>query len=233
MSPIAAAISRKVHGTALIGWIITQAVVTAVAYVVPQVQRLITRHELRSLEQAELAGRTKARVAMNDALHPVLQSLGRAATAAGARERRTSIDQAIPAVLATAAVLLGPDRSRACWFEYEAGPPKRLVPVAHHGRAGSPTSVFDEGTPNGDTALAMVLSSSNLICHDIHTDPPLGWDSEKRRDYATFISVSVVAGDTAFGMLTLDAPDAGGLTDDDLQMLRLFASALGVALALR
>jgi hypothetical protein len=45
--------------------------------------------------------------------------------------------------------------------------------------------------------------------------------------------VTVAAGDTAFGMLTLDALEPGDLSNDDLHMLGLMASALAAALAQR
>jgi transcriptional regulator with GAF, ATPase, and Fis domain len=79
----------------------------------------------------------------------------------------------------------------------------------------------------------MVLNGESLLCEDIDSNPPPGWDTTKQRDYKTFISVSVAAGDTAYGMLTLDALEAGALTNDDLHMLRVMASALAVALAQR
>ena len=56
-------------------------------------------------------------------------------------------------------------------------------------------------------------------------------DSTKERDYRSFVSVSVIAGDTAFGMLTLDAVEPNALDADDLGLLRLMAGVLAVAMA--
>ena len=90
------------------------------------------------------------------------------------------------------------------------GPPTQLIPEDFAGRAGSPSTTFVEGTPAGDAAIGLALQDEDLLCADIVADPPPGWDSTKERDYRSFVSVSVIAGDTAFGMLTLDAvePDA-------------------------
>ncbi len=139
--------------------------------------------------------------------------------------------QAIPLVLKTAAEFIGPDRSRACWFWLEPGPPKQLTPDQSAGRAGSPSTTFTEGTPSGDAAVGMVLADEDRLCEDIETSPPPGWDSTKQRDYRTFISVSVIAGDTAYGMLTLDALEPGDLTAEDKGLLRLMAGILAVALS--
>jgi GAF domain-containing protein len=136
-------------------------------------------------------------------------------------------------VLMSATQLIGPDRARACWFPLEEGPPKRLVPTDAFGRAGSASTTFVEGTPAGDAAIGMVLNDEDRMCEDILTDPPPGWDATKERDYRTFVSVSVIAGDTAYGMLTLDALEPGDLTRDDMRLLRLMAGALAVALSIR
>lgn len=106
-----------------------------------------------------------------------------------------------------------------------------MLPAQHAGRSGSPRTTFTEGTAAGDAAIGMVLNSENRLCEDIDADPPPGWDASKPRDYKTFISVSVAAGDTAYGMLTLDALEPGDLNNDDLHLLTLMAGALAAALA--
>ena len=105
------------------------------------------------------------------------------------------------------------------------------MPTDFAGRSGSPSTTFVAGTPGGDAAIGMVLSDADRLCEDILTDPPPGWDSTTQRDYRTFVSVSVIAGDIAFGMLTLDALEPGDLTPDDMRLLRLMAGALAVALS--
>ena len=42
----------------------------------------------------------------------------------------------------------------------------------------------------------------------------------------------MTAGNVAYGMITLDALEPGSLTDSDLQLLRLMAGALAVALSI-
>ena len=88
------------------------------------------------------------------------------------------------------------------------------------------------GTTAGDAAIGLVLADEDLLCEDLESAPPLGWDLAKERDYRTFISVSVIAGDTAYGMLTLDAVEPGTLDVEDKALLRLMAGVLAVALSI-
>ncbi|MGI8691322.1 MAG: hypothetical protein ACR2JK_00245 [Geodermatophilaceae bacterium] len=48
-----------------------------------------------------------------------------------------------------------------------------------------------------------------------------GGSSSGSHEYRTFVAVPVTAGNTASGMLTIDAPNAGDLTGDDAGLLRL------------
>lgn len=230
-SPGAAYASQQVDGRTV--WLVValQFVLTGFAFFIPQARQLRAKAAERTAEVRELEARTDTRAAVNDALDPILRQLGAISAEHSKPARDRLIAQAIPFVLTAASNLIGSERSRACWFELTDDVPPRLVPRLDAGRTGSASTMFEPNTPSGDAAIAMVLSGENLLCRDIDTEPPPGWDSSKRRDYKTFISVSVTAADTAFGMLTLDALEAGDLTNDDLHMLGLMASALAAALA--
>ncbi|NPC41133.1 GAF domain-containing protein [Nocardioides sp. zg-1230] len=230
-SPGAAYASQKVDGKGV--WLLVglQFVLTAFAFLIPQVRQLRAKEAETTAEVRELEARADTRAAVNDALDPILRQLGDISAERSKPVRDRLIAQAIPFVLTAASNLIGSDRSRACWFELTDDVPPRLVPRLDAGRSGSASTIFEPNTPSGDAAIGMVLAGENLLCRDIDTEPPPGWDSSKKRDYKTFISVSVTAADTAFGMLTLDALEAGDLTNDDLRMLGLMASALAAALA--
>jgi hypothetical protein len=232
LSPVTAALARSASG----GWfaflVVAQAVATGVGFLIPQWRQIVASRSEATAEEREIEVRVETRVAMNDALDPILRLLGNLALEGDEVVRNQMRAQAIPLVLKTAAEFIGPDRSRACWFKLEPGPPRRLEPTDFAGRAGSPSTTFTAGSPAGDAAIGMVLADEDRLCEDIETAPPPGWDSTKERDYRTFISVSVIAGDTAYGMLTLDALDAGTLDAEDKGLLRLMAGVLAVALAM-
>ena len=233
LSQVAAEVSRS-HDRAWSGywtWVVVQLVATALVWIVPQVRQLASDARRRTAEQREFDARVEMAVAMNDALDPIVGLLGQIAVEPAKRQRNTLRAQAVPLVLATSAALIGPERARACWFELDAGPPRRLVPQQSVGRSGAASTVFEEGTPAGDAALAMVLADDDLLVHDVAAVPPPGWAPDQERDYRCFAAVPVTAGVTAYGMVTLDAPDPGDLSQHDLRLLRLMARSLAVALS--
>lgn len=231
LSPVAAAVARTSSDGWLVFWVVVQMLATGLAFLIPQVRQVHASRSEQTAEQREVEVRAQTRVALNDALDPVLRLLGNLALEEDADLREQLRAQAVPLVLATAAEFIGPDRSRACWFSLDPGPPLSLVPVDAVGRAGSPTTTFVEGTTSGDATIGMVLADEDRRCPDIETQPPPGWDAAKQRDYRAFISVSVIAGDTAYGMLTLDAVEPDTLTEEDKGLLRLMAGMLAVALS--
>ncbi len=232
LSQVAAEVSRS-HDQDWSGywtWVVVQFVATAMVWIVPQVRQLVSDARRRTAEQREFDARVDMAVAMNDALDPIVGLLGQIAVEPAKRERDKLRAQAVPLVLATSATLIGPERARACWFELEAGPPRRLVPQQSVGRAGPASTVFTEGEPAGDAALAMVLADDDLLVDDVDEGPPPGWAPDQERDYRCFAAVPAIAGDTAYGMVTLDAPEPGDLSPHDLRLLRLMARSLAVAL---
>jgi GAF domain-containing protein len=232
-SPAAAYAAQQSEGSRVWLFLAIQLLVTGLAFLIPQSRQIAAKRREKSAEQRELEARAETRAAVNDALDPILRQLGEISAERSKPARERLIAQAIPFVLYAASNLIGSERSRACWFELTDDIPPQLVPKHATGRTGEPTTTFEPGTAAGDAAINMVLAGENLLCENIDTEPPPGWDSSKERDYKTFISVTVAAADTAFGMLTLDALEAGDLTNDDLRMLGLLGSTLAAALAQR
>jgi transcriptional regulator with GAF, ATPase, and Fis domain len=231
LAPLAAEGARRSDGTSATVYIAASIVATGLAFAIPQARQILASRSEATTEEREVEARVETRVAINDALDPILRLLGNLALERDEVLRNQLRAQAIPLVLKTASEFIGPERSRACWFRLEPGPPTSLVPAEFAGRAGSPTTTFVAGTKSGDAAIGMVLSDEDRLCEDILVDPPPGWDSTKQRDYRTFISVSVIAGDTAYGMLTLDALEPGDLSTEDKGLLRLMGGILAVALS--
>lgn len=229
--PVTGYLAQDTTGKKAAWFFAGQVTATVLAFLVPQIRQIRARRREKTTAERELLARTETRAAMNDALDPILRQLGSISSERSKPARKELIAQAVPFVLNAASNLIGPDRSRACWFELCDDNPSRLVPNQSTGRSGSPTTTFIEGTPAGDAAIGMVLNGENRLCEDIDADPPPGWDTAKNRDYRTFISVSVTAADTAYGMLTLDALEPGDLNNDDLQLLNLMAASLAAALA--
>ena len=167
---------------------------------------------------------------MNEVLDPIIRRLGAGGGAAALDQ------QVLLLVVKTAAEILGPrPGTRSCFLELQQGPPMRLVPTDYRaGRIGSYQRSFIAGTVNGDDAIQMVLNNGpRRFCPNIDETPPPGLDpAQFSEDYKTFISVPVVAGDTAYGMLTVDAPNPGDLEERDADLLGVMAGLAAIALTM-
>lgn len=228
---ITGALSGRAHGTTQIYLIAVQAVSALLAFLIPTVAQARERRRYRLAEEARIDARTEMRMALNDALDPIVRLLGRIA-AASRRDREKLRSQAVPFVLNAATEVIGPDRARACWFVLDDTRPVRLRPEACVGRAGTERSPFVAGTRRGDDLLRMIEYDEDRFYPDVDEHPPVGWDVTAPHDYKTFACVPVVSGDVAYGMITLDAPEPGQLTRDDVRLLRLLAGMLGNALGI-
>jgi transcriptional regulator with GAF, ATPase, and Fis domain len=177
------------------------------------------RGEVREEEEA-----TRFRVAIKDALQPL--AILMAETADGSKkEREAALGQAAQQVVGALALLLKEvDRRRA--VVYALDPAHRLMrSIAHAGRGAGPRD-FVAGTPRGDTALQMLADGEPVLVADL-AQWPKAW-AAAGGEYSTFVAVPIVAGQVAFGMVTVDAPNAGDLTDTDMQLVVLFANLLAV-----
>jgi len=213
-------------------WFWVQVSTAALIFLVGRVESARARAQQLAAESRELRARVETRVALADLLDPMANLLGEIAKA-GDPDRRAMCSEAVQVSLAAAANFIGHDRSRANWYEIVDGPPRALELERSVGRSGSTHSVFVAGTEAGDAALALVDTDETLLCPDVVTDPPPGWDAQEERDFRSYLAVSVYADATPYGMLTLDAPDARAFTDEDLLTLRLLAKLLAAALAQR
>ncbi len=159
VAPAAGLAASQTSGAETVTLVIVQCVCTAFAFLIPQARQLSAERLQATAEEREVDARTDTRLAMNDALEPVVTLLGNLALEPLHAEREQLKEKAVTLVLTTAAALIGPERSRACWFRLEGGPPKQLIPTEHVGRAGSASTTFVGGTPAGDAAISMVMSS--------------------------------------------------------------------------
>jgi GAF domain-containing protein len=168
------------------------------------------------MEQAVVEARVEMTVALNDSLAPIIRHVGRAAT----------VDDPVLR-------LIGPDRTRACWFNLlKHQSPQRLVPADWWGRGTEPTTVFDRANEPGRTVFQLLEHGEARIYKDLDKVQPPGWTNGERKGYKTFISVPVLAGKNVYGLLTIDAPAAGDLREENVPLMRLLAGILANALAI-
>ncbi len=233
LSPVASLLTRDSTGRTSLTWVAVQALATAAAFLIPQVRQIRSEQKQARAEDREFDTRVEVKLALNDALEPLVRLLGEVAqeTRRGPRDQLRA--QVVPLVLTTAAQLTGQDRVRACWFALDPGPPRRLVPQESLGRAGPVTTVFAAGTPGGDGALALVTGSGQVRLGDVAPDPGGTWQLDDNVGYRSLVAVAVTVGNVAHGMITLDSLEVDGFDDDDVALLRLMAGLLGTALSIR
>jgi GAF domain. len=205
----------------------------AAAAVVPIVRN--SRRESATARADELAvqARAEMRVAINDALSPLISALAELAAARAAADRKTLTERVLTLGVTVAAGLVDAVRARSTLYQLDpASTGWRLVPTNNAGRSDQARTVFEEGTDAGDAVRAMVDGDEIVYCRDIRQEQPLGWVADPSRSYRTFISVPVTAGDEAFGMLTVNALEPDDLGDEDVSTMRVISAVLGAALAL-
>lgn len=157
-------------------------------------------------------------VEMNSALAFLIQSV------ASGQPAETIVNL----VVLTAAELIGPPGgTRASYFELEAGPPLELVSTPHRAGRRVPPGVF-AGADHSDELISMVEHKQVKFVDnmDVGQGDGLGQGGS---DYKTFISAPVVAGSTAYGVLTVDAPRPGDLEHRDVDLLSAMAGLVAIA----
>jgi hypothetical protein len=135
--------------------------------------------------------------------------------------------------------IVGPEgQTRSYYFDFQAGPPKRLV-ATHWGGARvwsrePKIGPFVENTIHGDYVINKVEENQTEFYRDLKENQPDGFDISKL-EYRTFISVPVASalGDmnTAYGLLSVDAPEPGQLVVTDLALMSVMAGLVTIAMA--
>lgn len=204
------------------------AIFTLLSVSIPAREQARRQHRLASAEATIAQARAQLRTTFNDTLAPVAQQIGKVATAP--TEKREALQaQAISKVLSSAIGLVDADRARACWFALENDGGRALVPMDHTGRSVGPTTVFEEGTREGDSVFAALDRGEGRYFPNTDLTTPAGWDATRARGYQTFIAVPVAVGDRLFGMLTLDSRRAGDFTGDEVLTATLREADAAVA----
>ena len=212
-------------------WMLGAVAASVTAAGVPAYEQVRKEQMRARAQQVAVDSAVTMRVAMNDALDPIVRQLGRVATAASRHEREAFQEATIPMVLDSAAHLVGSGRVRACLFRFAPGRPRKLVPSQYSGRVDDALEPITEGTPQGDLVFGMIQRNQHLFCPDADAQPQPGWPITAPQTYKSFTVVPVAAGPNAFGMLMVDALEKDGLSRADVPLIRLLAGLAAVALA--
>jgi GAF domain-containing protein len=177
---------------------------------------------------ADTSEAIRFRVAIKDALQPIVEKISEMPYL-GKRDRGNRLGQVATSCTASLVLLLK-DVYRVRAIVYTLSPNGRSMScMSYHGRGQKPKD-FCAGTDRGDRALEMVRTGQDLFVADINKSDPGEWRGSGQ-GYNTFISAAITAGGNSFGMITVDAPNAGDLVDTDRQIVLLVADLLAIAFA--
>lgn len=182
-----------------------------------------------TVPEAMRKAREATTVAINDGFEPITEKLAELLEAP--LEKREAMRGAlVTAIINTTAHVIGPDGTRACWYPLDD--PDLLTCEVHAGRAGRAKTEFKRHTRSGDLVLRTIEGDGEpVFCRDIQVDPPVGFDAGTSRAYRTFISVPVRTRTTAYGMLSIDAPNPGDLLEEHKGLALVLAALLAATLA--
>lgn len=219
---------RSWLGIPLVLWLTVAAIaIVLTGIAIGLVRDYRTRTRVIDAEDA----RAELRVAMKDALQPLLRLVSR--VAGGTPERRADrlLAVAESASLTLAKLLMAHvDRARAAVYAME--PDGRALRVLAYGGRGEQPGDFVQRGPEADQAIDRVRSGRTLVVHDRDVDAPPG-TSPGSSEWKSFIAVPIVSGDGyAYGMVVVDSPAPHSFLDTETHTVTVVAEILAIAFAL-
>ena len=194
--------------------------------------------QTQAVEDAKSEGRAEFLLIVDFAIRPLLEKLGplvRSRLVATKTELATELKGM---ALSALKEVIDPSipRLRANYFKLKFPPsgqgPYLQDPVS---TAKAPRSHFDLGdkTTESDAILEMLGKTDYVFTADWAEDPPRGFDTTKERGYRTFISASASDGMDVDGMISVDSPEAGSLTEADATVVQLVGTIIAISEAVR
>ncbi|MGU3651631.1 GAF domain-containing protein [Mycolicibacterium sp. A43C] len=181
--------------------------------------------------ELEMVAADRLRVTLKDALQPVAEMIADMVPQ-NRPQRQANLgrvtDQAVGALR-----LIFADVDRVRSTVYRLNSDGDLVYMSYGGRGeGVQPQPFRRLTTRGEPALAMVRGRTDIFVEDVDAvDEGSPEYQGSRSGYKTFISCSIADKTSIYGMVTVDAPSVGDLTDTDRQLVGLMSDLLAIAFA--
>lgn len=226
--------SENLSATTQVSLVTIGVLASGLTVLLPALEIRRERGRIVAAEQIAAERLAEYKVTTNDMLIPLslaVTDVVAAPTVTARREARQSLRQM---TVGFAAEYVGPERSRSCFYDLADDPQtgdRMLRLRAWHGRNRQPRTRFDPANPAEAQVFALVDSLDSMIVTDVQEVHLLGWTDVA--EYRTFVAVTVCAGETPLGLLTVDSLRPGDLTEEDLDLVRLFAQLLAAGLSAR
>ncbi|MFV0634619.1 GAF domain-containing protein [Demequina sp.] len=232
--PILLAIASGVAGVVLqvlssdVGWWYWLIAAILVAAIVGQA--VVAGLSIRSAKEQ----RRERSVMVSDQFGPMAHALNKFA-ADSKPGRRYNLTSTLMSALSLAVGVTESDRVRATIFRVDrSSGVEAFVPWdgLTLGRGDAPQSRLERGTPEGDEVWDAAEGDDPRFYPDLEARVPSGWDASRKRAYRAFITVPIFSGKSLEGLLTINSPKAGDLSDEDVTVMQVIASLMGTAIGM-
>jgi hypothetical protein len=192
--------------------------------------------EAAEWQAAEAWAGEEARIvrALRSRLSPVLYCLGKIAAGPSGIAEGPLIGSLTQAIVSAAIEHRNPEETRRSVFYVVKGDRMECANYAgYEGQQDSGRATFrnNPDDPVGEYMFRLLGEGGAVLIRDVSVaDLPVRFPS--RRSYQAIIAVAVMAGESMYGILTLDSPQADSLGQPELEIMKTLASLLGVGLAL-
>lgn len=228
----ATAVAGASQGPTRAFWAITAIIATAASAIFALVKERQARAATRTASKA----RAQLAAGLNRAGAPLLTVLGKVTTAKTTEELHAALDVLAERVVDIAQSQCGRHRRPGANLRavYYARVDDRLERRTWDGRQANtpPRRAFRAGVSPHETEVVRFADSEDvLVVDDLYYHAPPHFVYSSNRSYSTFIAVPIRAGETSFGMLTVDSDLPGSLSEADKGHLILLAGVLAAGLA--
>ncbi|GAA1687003.1 hypothetical protein GCM10009765_40660 [Fodinicola feengrottensis] len=199
---------------------------TGLGIVLAAVESFRRERAKRSAEQVAQAAEESLMLTLNGAMAPITSYLGELAVTRDKSTRRLLVGQVLQAAV-DAAVRLTTPNARSTYYEYDPAH-NVLNRVVWGGRSSMPRAQFVTGTADGDLVIGLVRSGEMVFIRDIEAETSV---LPRTDGYRTLIAVTVTAGSQRLGLLTVDSPVPGDLTEIDKELVRVLGNLLAGGIA--
>jgi hypothetical protein len=194
-------------------------------------------HALLSKQEAERQAtevQINAEARLNFALHarlsPALYCLGKIASALPGAQVAPWAGRLTQAIVSASIEHHNPaDPRRSVFFAVDGDVMACDSYAGYEGEQDAAHTVFTDSPedPVGQHMFRLLEEREVELIPDVDA-PDLPVKFPKRRSYQTLIATAVIAGESRYGILTLDAPAADSLGQSDLEIMKTLANLLGV-----
>lgn len=214
-------------------------VLALVGWAVPAARAAEAETRKQVAEDTLLSAAVNHRVALSDALLPMLSAVVNAADPTNSTSPDVAVAGAIRMALSTAVELCGrrggEGRVRACWYEGQGldTDDPALCPAAYVGRGVKPSTQFRRNELRGQALFELLSDDRTELFHDLDVEKPANWKATAHghTSYRTFLAVPVRTDDQVFGILTVDGAQPYLFTSADVDLVRVLAVALALPLS--